>query len=97
MKLCHPRMLLADFTVAGHLLKHGLKRLRETRFFRSSPQMLIQPMDKLDGGLSGIEKRAWYELCLAAGARKAWVWTGDVLDAEGLRRVLAEASKNSGR
>jgi hypothetical protein len=43
--------------------------------------MLMHPVDKLDGGLSGIERRARIELALGQGARQAAIIPpGPVLD-----------------
>lgn len=84
------RLLVADFTVAERLLKQAVKTLVPTRFLRLSlaPRLLIQPMERLEGGLSMVEARILTELGLGSGARKVQLYIGEPLDAEGVRTHL---------
>jgi hypothetical protein len=36
--------------------------------------MLVQPMEKTEGGLSQVEERAIHDLCEYAGARKIFIY-----------------------
>ena len=76
----HPRQLLADFAAAEMLLRYAFKQLGQGFWFAPSPRVVIQPMDKLDGGLTQIEQRAWRELGLGAGAMDVVLYTGPQLD-----------------
>lgn len=76
----HPRQLLADFANAEKLLQYAFKQLSRGRWLPSSPRVIIQPMAKLDGGLTQIEQRAWHELALGAGAMDVVLYTGPELD-----------------
>jgi rod shape-determining protein MreB len=75
----HPRALLGNFTVAEALLKKGFKEVVGKSWFALAPQMLVHPMEMIEGGLTQIEERALTELALGAGARSVVIWTGNVL------------------
>lgn len=83
----HPRTLLADFTLAQQVLAWFLGKVKPASLFAVSPTLVIHPQALLDGGLTQIERRAWAELGLGAGARKVFVWTGCELTAEQLRTL----------
>lgn len=76
----HPRQLLADFAMGEKLLKYAFQQLNHGRWLPSSPRVIIQPMAKLEGGLTQIEQRAWRELGLGAGAMDVVLYTGPELD-----------------
>jgi hypothetical protein len=84
------RLLVADFTLAECLLKQAVQTLLPKRFLRLSlaPRLLIQPMECLEGGLSMVEERILMELGLGSGARKVQLYTGEPLDADGVRAHL---------
>ncbi|MDX1755745.1 MAG: rod shape-determining protein MreB [Marinobacter sp.] len=73
----HPRTLLADFTAAEKVLQHAFKTLSGNKYLSPSPAVVIQPMEKVDGGLTQIEHKAFKELALGAGARDAIVYEGE--------------------
>jgi rod shape-determining protein MreB len=78
----HPRMLVGDFTAAQACLKALADRARGAGLALKT-EMLVHPMDKLEGGLTQIEDRVFRELAAGAGASKAVVWAGAPLsDAE---------------
>ena len=75
----HERTLLANFTNADRLMKKGLAQLRTFL----TPVVVVHPLERLEGGLTEIEERAYQELAVGAGAARAIVWTGHELsDAE---------------
>ena len=76
----HPRSLISDFPVGEKLLNYIFKELSRSSTFRPSPQVVIQPMEKTEGGLTGTEYRAFRELAAGAGARDVVVYQGAVLD-----------------
>jgi|GEM_PF-336709 len=76
----HPRALLNDFFAAQKLLQHIFANFHQGKPLKGAPLVVIQPMEKLDGGLTMIEERAFQELALGAGAREAIVYAGDELD-----------------
>lgn len=84
------RLLVADFAVAEHLLQHALAQLLPKRFLRLSvpPQLLIQPLERLEGGLSQVEERILLELGLGCGARKVRLHMGSELDSAGVLAKL---------
>ncbi|HCU53879.1 MAG TPA: 1-pyrroline-5-carboxylate dehydrogenase [Gammaproteobacteria bacterium] len=82
------RLLVGQFSAAEQALKKGFKDMLAGRWFMPSPVVVIQPMEKIEGGLAEVEERALRELALAAGARQAIVWVGHELsDTEVVRRA----------
>jgi hypothetical protein len=80
------RLLVADFAAAQQLLQSGVTELLPRRFLRLSwpPQLLIQPLERLEGGLSQIEERILLELGLGCGARTVRLHLGAELDSAGV-------------
>jgi rod shape-determining protein MreB len=91
----HPRTLLANFTVGEKLLQHIFRHLHEGTLLRPSPQVVIQPMEKLEGGLSEVETRAFQELAAGAGARDVVVYVGKALQTEDFNFVSFKKQHNS--
>ena len=75
----HPRFLLNNFFVAEKLLQHAVHELLGKFSIKPSPSIVMHPMEKIEGGLSQIEERAYTELALGAGAYDVVVHTGDTL------------------
>ena len=75
----HPRNLIADFQAAEKILMHAFRELHKNKWFAPSPRVVVQPMEKIEGGLTAIEERAFRELCLGAGAREVYVHVGQEL------------------
>lgn len=84
------RLLVADFAAAQQLLQRGFAELLPKRFLqlRRPPQLLIQPLERLEGGLSQVEERILLELGLGCGARKVRLHLGNVLDSVGVLAKL---------
>ncbi len=84
------RLLVADFAAAEHLLQRAIGQLLPKRFMRLSlpPQLLIQPLERLEGGLSQVEERILLELGLGSGARKVRLHLGSELDNAGVLAKL---------
>ncbi len=76
----HPRTLISDFIFAEKLLQYAVKEVLSVKFLTMSPLIVIHPMEKLEGGLTSVESRAFQELALGAGARDAIVHEGDELN-----------------
>ena len=79
----HPRSLLADFTVAEKTLQHALREVFRGAWMRPAPILVVHPLERLEGGLTQVERRAWAELGTAAGARLVAIWVGrELADSE---------------
>ncbi len=72
----HPRLLIANFPRAEKVMAHAFKHVCRSRVFSPSPRVVVQPMEKLEGGLTDVEVRAFREMCLGAGAREVVVYVG---------------------
>lgn len=84
------RLLVANFSAAQQLLQRCVDELLPKRFLRLSlpPQLLIQPLEHLEGGLSQVEERILLELGLGCGARKVRLHLGNELDNAGVLAKL---------
>lgn len=72
----HPRSLVSDFTVAEQLLKHQLRRVLGNSLLSLSPRVVMHPLGSPAGGFTQVERRAFREMALGAGASEVQVWTG---------------------
>ena len=90
----HQRTLLGDFIVAEATLRSGIKGMAfmggAKRMFAALPIAVIHPRENIDGGLSQVEERAFQELMLGSGARKARVWVGAELRDDEVKEKLKE-------
>ena len=78
----HPRMLVGNFTAAQECLKAVLFEARGSGFALTT-QVLVHPLETVEGGLTQVEERLFHELARGAGASKVVLWVGDPLgDAE---------------
>ncbi|MCU7932861.1 MAG: 1-pyrroline-5-carboxylate dehydrogenase [Candidatus Thiodiazotropha sp. (ex Codakia rugifera)] len=73
------RILVGHFVEADTILRKGMKQLHKDKWFTPKPVVIIQPMEKTEGGLSQVEERILKELATGAGARKTLVWVGHEL------------------
>ncbi|WOI35989.1 rod shape-determining protein MreB [Alteromonas sp. CI.11.F.A3] len=78
----HPRVLFSDFYVGEKLLQHTFRHLGNSKMLRPRPKVIIHPMEKTEGGLTMIEKRAFKELAIGAGAIAVKIYIGSALSLE---------------
>ncbi len=71
----HPRMLIGDFTAAQDCLA---SLLAETLGPGAAlpTQVIIHPLETIEGGLTQVEELLFHELAIGAGASRALVWVG---------------------
>lgn len=86
-KFASPRMLIADFTMAQVQLKEAVKAVR--RGFRA-PEILIHPMELVEGGVTQVEYRVFVELGAGAGASRVGVHVGPPIAGEAVRKAIRE-------
>ena len=80
-------MLVGNFTAADACLKSLLSEAKGSGFVLGI-DVLIHPLEKIEGGLSQVEERLFQELARGAGATKAVVWVGRHLsDSEVLAKL----------
>jgi rod shape-determining protein MreB len=72
----HPRSLVSDFTVAEQLLKHQLRRISGNTLLSLAPYVVVHPLGAPAGGFTQVERRAFREMAIGAGASEVHVWTG---------------------
>lgn len=89
----HPRTLLSDFQVGEKLLQHVVKIVLGKKWFTPLPAIVIHPMEKSEGGLSELERRAFRELAYSAGAREVILYEGKELPTHNFDYKLVKASE----
>jgi len=82
-----PRMIIADFTMAEHQLKQAVKNVR--RGLRA-PELLIHPMELIEGGITQVEYRTFVELAIGSGASKVGVYSGAALSSDQIKKAIRE-------
>lgn len=90
----HPRVLFSDFTVGEKLLAYFFKQMNEGRYFALRPVVVVHPMEKTEGGLTGIERKAFQELGAGAGAREVFVHEGAEIPLQNLQQEKLEAKED---
>lgn len=88
----HPRSLVADFQVAEKILQHVFSLLHKGSYISPSPDVIFHPMEKIEGGLTLIEMRAFREMFLGSGAFDTYIHTGVPLTVMG--RDFLELTKD---
>ena len=85
------RLLIGQFLVAEQTLRGTLKQVGRRGLFAPSPNVVIHPLEMIDGGLSEVEERVFREVVVSAGAKKVFVWVGHELsDSEVLEKLDGE-------
>ena len=87
MTYASPRMLIADFTMAWHQLRNGIKSVRQGIL---APELLFHPKELFDGGLTQVEHKVFADLGTRVGASRVGLWVGDDLPAEDVRRAIRD-------
>jgi rod shape-determining protein MreB and related proteins len=72
------RLLVGHFESAQRTLKSAIAQIGGTSFL-VSPNVLMHPLEMVEGGLSQIEERVFRELAVGAGAKKVVVFVGPAL------------------
>lgn len=82
------RLLVGTFTAAEPALTKLVKELLPKGIIKKSPQIVVHPVEMVEGGLSEIEDRIFRELALGSGAVKVVLHVGHELsDAEAVNLV----------
>ncbi|NEV64969.1 rod shape-determining protein [Thiorhodococcus minor] len=85
----HPRIVIDDFAAAESLLKSAIRPLTKGRWWSSVALGILHPERDFDGGLTDIERRALYELCIGAGCRQCLIHRGAALSLEAVMRYAS--------
>jgi rod shape-determining protein MreB and related proteins len=87
----HPRALVGDFDAAQACLKTAISATKGSGLVLRT-RLLIQPMEKIEGGLTQVEERLFTELSLRCRASKVVVWAGESLSDEAVLEKLRTGS-----
>ena len=73
------RLLVGKFSTSEPTLSKLIKEAVPKGLFTKRPMVVIQPIEKIEGGLSEVEERIFKELALGAGAIKVALHVGHEL------------------
>lgn len=85
------RLLIGEFGLAERHLSDGIKKVLPKRFLKKSPEILMHPLEMIDGGLSEVEERILREMALGTGAHKVEIWLGGELTPQEAAKKLENA------
>ena len=85
MEFSSPRMLIADFTVAEQQLRNAVRKVGKGLL---GAEMLVHPLELIEGGVTQVERRTFVELGIGAGASKVAVWSGVPLSGEAVKKEI---------
>lgn len=71
--LVHPRTLMGDFFGAEKCIGEVMNKLAPKKFLLQGPTVYIQLLDKIEGGVTNVEARAFREAAVGSGARAIFV------------------------
>jgi rod shape-determining protein MreB len=75
----HPRLFVYEFEVLEKLFQHAFSVVSKSRVIAPAPIVVIHVVEKLEGGLTDIEKRVLLEAAFSAGAYDVKIWDGPEL------------------
>ena len=64
------RILVGDFTVADQLLRKLIQKINKNKFIVLNQNIVIHPLEMIEGGISQTEARILRELAAVQNARK---------------------------
>lgn len=71
--LDHPRTLMGDFVGVETCITKALNTLAPKKFLSPGPVVYIHLLDKVEGGVTSVEARAFREATITGGAREIHV------------------------
>lgn len=95
----HIRSLLSSFETGERLLQYIFGTLlkgvitKRGVIIGAPPKVIMHPMEKIEGGLTDIERKAFRELAISAGAKDVVVYQGADLIEIGFNRENAKQSR----
>ena len=85
------RLLVGQFAVGETALKQAFRKLAGSSIFRLAPDVVIHPVEMVEGGLSEVEERLFHELAIGAtGAKRVVVFVGSQLSDAAVKERLNE-------
>ncbi len=91
----HPRVLIAHFDAGERLLRHLFRRMRGGRLISPAICVVVHPMERTEGGLTGMERRAFTEMMRGAGAREVVLHEGPELRVHGFDYAALKAAQEA--
>lgn len=77
------RLLIGKFSAAEPVLAELVRSVLPKGFLAKSPQVVVHPVEKVEGGLCEVEERVFKELALGVGAFKVVLHVGaELTDSE---------------
>jgi rod shape-determining protein MreB len=71
-------MLISNYRIALREMREGMAGVRRGGLLARRPQVLVHPMELIDGGVTDLECEILEALALNSGAYKAAVYEGPI-------------------
>lgn len=68
-KFSNDRLLIASVSTAAIFIRDILGEIQGKKMFKTSLVVILQPMEKIEGGISEVEKMIFNDLVLLIGGR----------------------------
>lgn len=89
------RLLLADFTNAEKFIREILNEIHGKKMFQKTLAVLIQPMEKTEGGLSQVEIVSFNDLAMQIGGKYVKIEENKIkIEDDAIKRYFVKASNN---
>lgn len=85
------RLLIGEFRLAERHLSNGIKKVLPKQFLKKSPEILMHPLEMIEGGLSEVEEKILREIALGTGSHKVEIWLGEELTPQEAVKKLENA------
>ncbi|SKA52434.1 rod shape-determining protein [Enterovibrio nigricans] len=83
----HPRSLVSDYKAFQPLLRYAISQVVKMGILKPRIQVILHPMEKVEGGVTELEKKALCDMAYNAGVKSAFVYWGEALEETHLRRA----------
>ena len=83
------RMVLADFLNAEEFIRQIINEMYNHKRYIPSFKVIIQPIEKIEGGISPVEERSFNDLAMHIGAKYVFIHrTKEILDDSRVKEIV---------
>ena len=75
--MLHPRVIIDNFMSMELMFEYAFKNITKSNKLLVAPKVIVEPMEKYEGGLTMVEHKMLYDIAINAGAREVIVKDGE--------------------
>jgi rod shape-determining protein MreB len=84
--MLHPRVIIDNFMAMEIMFEYTIKHILKPTNTLFAPKVIVEPMEKYEGGLTMVEHKMLYDIAMNAGAREVIVKDGEkIIDKDSFR------------